>query len=114
MIDWLNFGCILLSLQRLQNLKVEVKERGISIGQKTEEIKMEVKGFIVKIESDYIRVETFKEKQEIDIFFDSDYLKEHVRTLIVGRLYKGMVRTQSVDVNGQKLAKLWMWFGDME
>ncbi|WP_418124227.1 hypothetical protein ACNFU2_06430 [Chryseobacterium sp. PTM-20240506] len=72
---------------------------------------MEVKGFIEEIGPNYIRLLTYHEKQEVDIFFDSDLLKEAVSNMKLGAMYIGNVRVQSVEVNGQKLARFLMWFG---
>ncbi|MFP7656068.1 hypothetical protein [Chryseobacterium proteolyticum] len=75
---------------------------------------MEVKGFIEEIGPDYIRLLTYHEKQEVDVFFESDLLKEQVSTMKLGAMYIGQVRIQSVTVNGQKLARFLMWYGGTE
>lgn len=72
---------------------------------------MEVKGFIKEIGSNYIRILTYQEKQEVDVFFESEWLKEDVSNMKLGAMYIGQVRVQSVEVNGQKLARFLMWFG---
>ena len=75
---------------------------------------MEVKGFIEEIGPNYIRLLTYHEKQKVDVFFDSDLLKEDVSKMKLGAMYIGQVRVQSVEVNGQKLARFLMWYGGVE
>ena len=75
---------------------------------------MEVKGFIEEIGPNYIRLLTYHEKQEVDVFFDSELLKEDVSKMKLGAMYIGQVRVQSVEVNGQKLARFLMWYGGVK
>lgn len=69
---------------------------------------MEIAGIVTKVTATYIRVRTIKKKQEIDVFYTESREKavfyrfqEHIVTRIE-------VEPEEVEVNGVKLAKLWL------
>lgn len=72
---------------------------------------MEISGRVVKIESEFIRILTRKKNQEIDIYFTEskrvaihDWLEPQISVSVE-------VESESIDLNGMKLAKLWFVFG---
>lgn len=69
---------------------------------------MEIAGKIIKITDTYIRLETISKKQEVDVFFPESkweplelLFEPHMLAVLV-------VEVQSLEHDGNKLAKLWI------
>jgi hypothetical protein len=74
---------------------------------------MEIKGNVVLVTDDYIRIKTIKKRQEIDVFYPESKRKA------IGWRFEPRIITiievepQSVEMDGVKLAKLWFKYVKM-
>lgn len=71
---------------------------------------MEILGTVIEIKENYVRLRTMKKKQEIDVFFNEkkyvaieEWLEPNMSATIE-------VESESTEVFGMKLAKLWFKF----
>ncbi|QOW10288.1 hypothetical protein Q73A0000_07860 [Kaistella flava (ex Peng et al. 2021)] len=70
---------------------------------------MEIAGIILKITETFIRLETTDKKQQIDVFYTKANAGE-VKEFLLHEMVKLYIKLQSVDINGEKLARCWLGF----
>lgn len=69
---------------------------------------MEIKGNIITISEDFLRIQTIKKKQEIDIFFSVAKRKAVEYRFEPHMITTIEVEPQSIEINGNKFAKIWL------
>ena len=71
---------------------------------------MEIKGNVVLITNNFVRLRTIKKKQEIDVFFTEKKYEAIDAWLEPNMFAQVEVESESIEFFGMKLAKLWFRF----
>ncbi|KFF26874.1 hypothetical protein [Chryseobacterium vrystaatense] len=69
---------------------------------------MEITGVVVKLTDEFLRIQTVKKKQEIDVFFSEQKKRAMEYRYQPHMITRIEVEPQSVELNGNKIAKLWL------